>query len=56
MKRFNKQFKVGTMVLLENGEWDKVKEIHPTRKWVKLEKIAGSFQRGHIKRFTNKSS
>lgn len=56
MKKFNKLFKVGTKVLLENGEWDTVTEIHYTRHWVKLKKFSGSFQRGHILKFSNKKA
>jgi len=54
MKKFNKLFKIGTKVLLENGEWDVVTDIHSTRKWVRLALYAGAFRREHIKKFTNK--
>jgi len=53
MKTFSKKFKIGTRVRV-NGDWRVVSEIHPTRNWVKLEGYSGSYQRGHIEKFSNK--
>jgi len=63
MKKFDKRFKIGTRVKLVAShpigwcdDWRKIQTIHETRKWVTLEGLGGSFQRGHILRFTNKAS
>ena len=56
MKKFNKSFVVGTKVLI-SGEYGfrTVTEIHSTRNWVNVSGLVGSFQRGDIIQFTNKS-
>ncbi len=54
MKKFNKQFNTTTTSVKIEGDWYKVSEIHDTRFWIKVKGLAGSFQRGHIKKFTNK--
>jgi hypothetical protein len=55
MKKFNSLFKKGTKVqLFGRKEWCTVKSVHSTRKWIELEELVGSFQRGHIEKFTNK--
>jgi len=55
MYTFDSRFKIGTKVrLVIDGPWYTVKEIHPTRKWIKLNEVEGSFQVGHISKFTNK--
>lgn len=55
MKQFENSIAVGTKVLLniDNGSWATVKEIHKTRKWIKVKEWEGSFQRGHILKYTN---
>lgn len=53
--KFNKLFKVGTKVKVFDREgWWTVKSVHSTRQWVELEGLVGSFQRGHIEKFTNR--
>ena len=54
MKRFDRRVRAGTKVLIDVFGWCVVESVHPTRKWVKLEGFAGSFQRRHILKFTNK--
>jgi len=41
MKKFDKRVKPGTKVLIYGQElaWKAVKEVHPTRKWIKIEGI-----------------
>ena len=55
MKNFDKRFKCGTLVLLEGDtQWRKVVEIHESRKHIKVENgYGGSWQRGHVVRFSN---
>ena len=55
MQKFNKLFTINTYVQIagSNG-FHKIKEIDKTRKWIKIVGYEGSFQRGHITRFTNK--
>lgn len=53
MYKFNKLVKVGTWVLLDNQGWAQVTEINDTRKWIKVDGWLGSFQAGHVTRFTN---
>ena len=55
MKKFNKLFKVGTKVII-SGEWYSVTEVHETRNWIKVDGLDGSFQRGHVAKFSNKDS
>lgn len=55
MKKFNKNIKIGTKVKIAGfEEWFSVKEIHETRFWIKLNGVHGSFQHGHILKYTNK--
>lgn len=57
MKKFDKSFKVGDNVkFIFNNEAHicKIKEIHETRNWIKIEGFEGSFQRGDIKKMKNK--
>jgi hypothetical protein len=57
MKKFNKLYNIKTTKVKIPGmeKWYKVKEIDSTRQWIKLEGLEGSFQVGHIDKFTNKS-
>ena len=55
MKKFDKRFSVGTFAMREDEKvFRKVSSIHETRQWITLEGLGGSFQRGHISKFTNK--
>lgn len=55
MKKINKRIIVGTKVKLEGSDlWHIVKEIHQTGKLIKVYGLMGSFQSGHILKFTNK--
>jgi hypothetical protein len=56
MQRFNSLFKIGTKVKIDSlGDiWHKIKCIHETRKWIEVEGWVGSWQRGHVIKFTNK--
>lgn len=54
MNKFDKRVVVGTKVLIEWHGWHTVKSIHPTRKWIQVEGFNGSFQRGHVLKFTNR--
>ena len=58
MKVFDKRVKVGTTVWLKDKvqglRFHRVTYMHPTRKWVKLTNVEGSFQVAHIERFENK--
>ena len=58
MKKFNSLFKAGQTKVQVQGEYGyrKVAEIHETRKWIKVEGLAGSFQRAHIVAFSNKDT
>jgi len=47
MEFFEKEVVVGDYVLLDIGSWAKIKEIHETRNWVKVEGWEGSWQRKH---------
>jgi|GEM_PF-4497794 len=57
MKKFNKLFTNDTLVRVA-GEagYRKVKSIHDSRKLIEIDGLVGSFQRGHIAAFTNKSN
>ena len=57
MKKIDGRIKVGTRVLLDinNKEWDIVTEINPTRVNFKCETWKGSFQDGHVIKFSNKA-
>ena len=39
---------------LDDNEYYLVKEIHPTRQWIKVHGAMGSFQTGNVRCFTNK--
>lgn len=55
MERFNKKFTTDTKVKIAGIEgWFKVKEVHESRQWIKVDGLGGSFQRNHVERFTNK--
>jgi len=54
MKAFDKRIKIGTKVVLENGETQTVTVVHKTRHWINVENYTCSFQVGHIKSFSNK--
>lgn len=56
MKKFNKQFKIGTKVILDHDKknWVEITEIHETRNWIKTNVWSGSFQRNHVLKFSNK--
>tara|TARA_R110002033_G_scaffold171199_1_gene218048 strand:+ start:20111 stop:20431 length:321 start_codon:yes stop_codon:yes gene_type:complete len=58
MKKFNSTFCVETTKVQMPGEYGfrRIKEIHETRNWIKVEGYACSFQRGDIIAFTNKDS
>lgn len=56
MKKFDKRVIVGTKVLLEWHGWHTVTSVHPTRKWIQVDDFVGSFQRGHVVKFTNRYS
>lgn len=56
MKKFDKRVVTGTKVkLFGHKDWCTVKSVHPTRKWVEVKELIGSFQHNHIEKFTNKS-
>ena len=57
MKKFNKNYRVGTKVLLKGfyHKYFEVTEIHETRNWIKLKGLQGSFQTGHIAKYTNQN-
>ena len=54
LERFDKRVRPGTRVLTENWGWRVVKTVHETRKWIQIDGLVGSFQRGHVLKFTNK--
>lgn len=53
MKKFDKRVVPGTRVLLCHG-WCTVTSVHPTRKWIEIDKFIGSFQYGDVLKFSNK--
>jgi len=57
MKKFSKAFNtISTYVKFYGpslSKWHKVSAINDTRVNIKVEKLGGSFQRGHVERFTN---
>lgn len=54
MKTFSKKVVPGTRVkLIGIEDWVKLKAVHDTRKWIEVEEYMGSFQVGHVVRFTN---
>lgn len=54
MLKFDKRVKIGTLVLVKGVGWCVVKSIHETRKWIEVNGWAGSLQRGHVLKFSNK--
>lgn len=52
MRKFNIAIQSGTKVM-HNDKWYVVKCVDQSRKWVQLHDLVGSFQVGHITRFTN---
>ena len=57
MKTFNRSFKIGTKVML-TGEYGyrEIVEINDTRVNIKVKGLGGSFQRGHVIKFTNREN
>jgi hypothetical protein len=53
LKRFDGRVRPGTKVLVEGLGWCVVKSIHPTRKSIQINGWVGSFQRGHVLKFSN---
>lgn len=52
MKKFNRKFKIGTNVkIMGIPGFQKIKEIHETRNWIKIEGYEGYFQIGHIETY-----
>ena len=54
MNNFNRLFEHDRTRVLINGSWYVVKQLHETRKWIEVYGLMGSFQRGHVERFSNK--
>lgn len=55
MRKFNKLFVVGTKVKIAGSEgWHMITDINDTRVNIKVADLAGSFQRSHVVKFTNK--
>lgn len=54
LEKFDRRVVPGTKVLIDYWGWRVVKEIHETRKWIEIDGLVGSFQRGHVLKFTNK--
>lgn len=56
MKKFNKNIKENQTRVQIDGQtgWHLVTEVHETRRWVKVDGLAGSFQRVHVTKYTNK--
>lgn len=55
MRKFDNRIEPGTKVKLFGRKcWCTVKSVHPTRQWIELEELIGSFQRGNVERFSNK--
>lgn len=52
MRKFEKNITVGNYVKIAGIGWDRIKEIHDSRKFIKLEKYLGSFQRNHVLQYT----
>lgn len=55
MKKFNKLVKSNITFVMINLEWYRVKSIHESRQWIEVYGLLGSFQWGHVTRFTNKA-
>lgn len=57
MIKINKKIKTGTQVLVSGDPEAKLRKVilvNDTRVNLKVEGLAGSFQSGHIKKFSNK--
>ncbi len=57
MRQLESKIKIGTRVLLDNNQWATVKNIYggyKDRNWIKVREFEGSFQRGHIIKYSNK--
>jgi hypothetical protein len=55
MYTFEKPIRIGTLVKIHGrDEWQIIEAFFNDRKLVKLEGIGGSFQRGHIIKYSNK--
>jgi len=54
MKKFRKQFKVGTKVkIVSFRAWYTISKIHETRQWIEVEELGGSWQRAHVEKYKN---
>ena len=56
LRKFNKLFNSITTKVEINDKLYEVKEVHASRQWIKVHGLNGSFQRGHINKFTNKEA
>ena len=55
MNKFEKTIKIGTKVKIAGiEELVKVKSVDSSRLFISVDGYAGSFQRGHVLRYTNK--
>lgn len=56
MKKFSAAFKKDKTQVLIGGSnvWHTVREIHSNRTLIQVDGLSGSFQRGHVVKFTNK--
>ena len=54
MKKFNSLIKKGTRVLI-SGNWEVVTSLNENKNLITVRGLAGSFQRGHISKFSNSS-
>jgi hypothetical protein len=59
MKKLNKNIVIGTKVQLTDDDnivniWHKVATIHENRLFFKVDSLEGSFQTGHIAKYTNR--
>ena len=53
MKKINSKIKSGTKVLIEGIGWCVVNSVHESRNTISVKNYVGSFQSGHINKFTN---
>ena len=57
MKPLDRRIKVGTKVKLAGiSKILRVKEVHETRCWLKVETVMGSFQATRVESFTNRGN
>jgi hypothetical protein len=56
MRKFNKNFKIGTKVKLIglSENWQSIKSFENDRKLIKIIGFQGSWQFGHVIKYTNK--